>query len=98
MQTVRVERDRPDAAVVQHLRPKLGVGLQQEILQPPAIELKRGNQRKVRRPELDALGDITVVAVRKEIAEPELLELRRAQVRLELQPLLKIMRADLDAR
>jgi hypothetical protein len=36
--------------------------------------------------------------MRKEVAQTELLELRRTQVRLELQPLLKIMRPDLDAR
>src|SRR6266851_9086909 len=98
MRAVRLERDGSDAAVVQHVGAELPVGAQQEVLEPPAIELKRRHGWEYRRPELDPLREILIVAVWKEVAEPELFELRRAQVRLELQPPLKVMRADLDAR
>src|SRR5439155_7730458 len=73
MRAVRLERDRSDTAIVQDLRAALGVGAQEEILQPPAIELERRDRRKHGRPELHALRDVPIVAVWKEVPEPELL-------------------------
>src|SRR5207253_8366549 len=72
--------------------------LQQKILEATAVELKRRHRRKPGRSELDPRRQLAVVAVRKKVAEPEFLELRGAQMRLEPQSLLKIVRADLDAR
>src|SRR4029077_5820882 len=93
-----VERDLSNAAAVEHGGAERGVVAQEKIFEPSAIELERRHGREARRPELAARREIAVVAAREEVAQPELLELRRAQVRLEAQPLLKIMRADLDAR
>ena len=97
MRSAPVELDRFDAPVVEDRRTELGVGAEQHVFEPPAIELERRHRREIRRPELDALGDVAVVVVGEEIAEPELFQLRGAKVRLEGQSLLKIMRADFDA-
>jgi hypothetical protein len=93
-----VEHDRLHAVPVQHRGAHLGVGAKDEVFEPPAIELERRHRRKPRRAELDTRSQIAVVAVREEVAQAELLELLRGEVRLEPEPLLKIVRADLDAR
>src|SRR5206468_2484293 len=98
MRPIAVERDRLHAALVDDVGAELRVGLQQKILEASAVELKRRDRREPRRSELDASRQLAVIAVRKKVAEPELLELRGAQMRLEPQSLLKIVRADLDAR
>ena len=93
-----VERDRLHAASVDNGDAERRVLAQQEVLEASAIELEGRDRRKRRGPELDARRHIAIVAAREEVAQPELLELRGPKMRLEAEPLLEIMRADLDAR
>ena len=92
----RIERELLHRAVVEHIdagRPQLG---EQQVLEPAAIELERRHRRKHRRSQLDAPGQIAIVALREEVPQAELLQLACAQVRFELQHDLQIVRADLD--
>jgi hypothetical protein len=98
MRTARAEHNRSDAAAIEHRDADLGVGAEQHVLQPPAIELKRRHRREIRRTELDAVRDVPVPVAGEEVAQPELFELLGAKVRLETQSLLEIVCADLDAR
>ena len=53
------------------------------ILEAAAIELEGRHRREHRRPELEPVRNVAVVAVREKIPKPELFELPAAQVRLE---------------
>src|SRR5206468_4221727 len=83
---------------VEHGRAQVRVRLEQKVLEPPAIDLERGDRREIRRADLDPLGEIPIVAVREEVPQAELLEVLGPEMQLEAQPLLKIVGADLDAR
>ena len=83
-------------AVVEHLDAALAQLGEQQVLEPAAIELERRHRRKHRRSQLHAPGDIAIVPLREEVPQPELLQLAGAQVRLELEPDLQVVRADLD--
>ena len=92
------ERDRAHAAAVEHRRARVRVRCSRKFSNRPRSSWNDGTGGNSRRAELDAPREVAVVAVREEVAKAELLELRAAQVRLEVEPLLKVVRADLDAR
>jgi hypothetical protein len=60
--------------------------------------LERGDRGEPRRAEFDARHEVSVVAIREEVAKAKFLELIGPQVRFELEPLLEVVGADLDAR
>jgi hypothetical protein len=95
---VRAERDPLDATAVQHVDTRCPLGREEMVFEAPAIQLERRNRRKDRGPKLEATRDVAIVAFREEVAKSQLFELMAAQVRLEPQPFLKVVRADLDAR
>ena len=90
--------DRAHGALVEHLGSRRSGELQQHVLESAAVELEGRHGRVLGRAQLDAPLEIAIVRMRKKISQAELLELRAAQVRFEIQHLLKIMRADLDRR
>ena len=87
-----------DGCAIEDVDPHGTVRFEQPVLQAAAVELKRRHRRERRRSELESAPEVTVVAGGKEVAQTELLEVAGAQVVLDVEHLLHVVRADLDRR
>ena len=94
----RIQRELLHRAAVEHIDAGTPATRRAEVLEPAAIELERRHRREHRGAQLHAPGKVAIVALREEVPQSELLQLARAQVRLELEHDLQVVRADLDRR
>ena len=86
------------APAAERVRAGLAGAPEQLVLEPPAIDLMGERVEVARRAELDALGDVGVVAGGHEEPEPELALLVLLEVVAHADHLAVVVGADLDAR
>ncbi len=95
---VRTQLDVLHPPSAERVRPRLLRPAEQLVLEPPAVDLVRERVEVARRAELDALGDVRVVAGRQEEAQPELPLLVALEMVAHADHLAVVVGADLDAR
>jgi hypothetical protein len=74
------------------------VGVEEVILEPPAVDLERAERRKLHRSDLEPLRDVAVAVLREEIAQPEFRELMFGHVLAEAEHVAKVAAGDFHGR
>ncbi len=86
------------ARAIAHVDAERDVGVEEVILEPPAIDLERAERRKLHRSDLEPLRDVAVAVLREEIAQPELRELMLGHVAAEAEHVAEVAARDFDRR